>query len=404
MAKLLPTHLGGAAFSYWDSLPDRTKCNYTAVKDKLKTVFGQTAYMSTFQSYINACTRLPGEALPVFAAEISRLVEETFPTYGQNAKVWEKFRRFIAGIEPYLQVRCHEQGLNTLDSALQFAIQIENARHASRLFSTPNTLQSFSRTQVLPAVSPVTTTHLPTSPGVHSATSDDLRRMQSMLETLTDKVEKLQLEVQRQQRSPLRGSSDYRPRQRSYTPDRERGRSHYHPADRQLYGDSSYDRYSAREDSHRATRHDRDRYNRRDTYTHPGSPELPVVDNEGQLPATDLSQAHPRTDFTRDNLSVVNLSSRYVSVVIENTVVHAFADTGADVSVISEEFRMSTPALQKKQIVKQIIPLLHARAEFIVSDKDFHLNPAPNSIRFHQAPLIVQHISQSWAHLHWQPL
>ncbi len=94
-----------------------------------------------------------------------------------------------------------------------------------------------------------------------------------MLETLTDKVEKLQLEVQRQQRSPLRGSSDYRPRQRSYTPDRERGRSHYHPADRQLYGDSSYDRYSAREDSHRATRHDRDRYNRRDTYTHPGSPE-----------------------------------------------------------------------------------------------------------------------------------
>ncbi len=80
------------------------------------------------------------------------------------------------------------------------------------------------------------------------------------------------------------------------------------------------------------------------------------------MPATDLSQAHkdncnPRTDFTRDNLSVVNLSSRYVSVVIENTVVHAFVDTGADVSIISEEFRMSTPALQKKQIVKQIIPL-----------------------------------------------
>ncbi len=175
LAKLLPTHLGGAAFSYWDSLPDRTKRNHTAVKDKLKTVFGQTAYMSTFQSYINARTRLPGEALPVFAAEISRLVEEAFPTYGQNAKDGEKFRRFIAGIEPYLQVRCHEQGLNTLDSALQFAIQIENAHHASRLFSTPNTLQSFSQTQVLPAVSPVTTTHLPTSPGVHSATSDDFR-------------------------------------------------------------------------------------------------------------------------------------------------------------------------------------------------------------------------------------
>lgn len=100
-----------------------------------------------------------------------------------------------------------------------------------------------------------------------------MRRMQSMLETLTDKVEKLHLEVQRRNRSPLRGSSDYRPRQRSFTPDRERGRSHYHPAERRRYGYSSYDRYSAREDSHRATRHDRDRNSRRDTYTHPGPPE-----------------------------------------------------------------------------------------------------------------------------------
>lgn len=164
LAKLLPTRLGGAAFSYWDSLSERIKRNYAAIKDKLKSVFGQTAYLSTFQSYINRTrTRLPGEALPLFAAEISRLVEEAFPTYGENAKDGEKFRRFIAGIEPYLHVHCHEQGLNTLDSALQFAIQIENAHHARRLCSTPNILQNFAHTRVLPAVSPVASIHLCTT-------------------------------------------------------------------------------------------------------------------------------------------------------------------------------------------------------------------------------------------------
>ncbi|KAI3376856.1 hypothetical protein L3Q82_000102 [Scortum barcoo] len=65
-----------------------------------------------------------------------RLVEEAFPTYGQNAKEGEKFRRFIAGIEPYLHLRCHEHGVKTLDSALQFALQIETAHHASKVFSS----------------------------------------------------------------------------------------------------------------------------------------------------------------------------------------------------------------------------------------------------------------------------
>ena len=37
--------------------------------------------------------------------------------------------------------------------------------------------------------------------------------------------------------------------------------------------------------------------------------------------------------------------------------VHAFVDTGADISVISEDFRMSTTSLYKKPIVKQFIPL-----------------------------------------------
>ena len=80
LAKLLPTCLGGTALlcSYWDSLPSDAKKDYRLVKEKLKGAFGQTIYLSTFQSYVNARTRLPGEALQVFAADISRLVDEAF--------------------------------------------------------------------------------------------------------------------------------------------------------------------------------------------------------------------------------------------------------------------------------------------------------------------------------------
>lgn len=46
-----------------------------------------------------------------------------------------------------------------------------------------------------------------------------------------------------------------------------------------------------------------------------------------------------------------------VALVIEDTVVHAFIDTGADVSLISEDFRMSTPTLRQRPLVKQFIPL-----------------------------------------------
>lgn len=44
-------------------------------------------------------------------------------------------------------------------------------------------------------------------------------------------------------------------------------------------------------------------------------------------------------------------------------------------------------------------------ADFIVSNKVFHLNPAPtHTILFQRAPLIMQHIIQSWVHTCKQPL
>ena len=175
-------------------------------------------------------------------------MEEAFPTYGQNAKDGEKFRCFIAGIEPYLQLWCHEHGVTTLESALKFALQIETAHYASRVFSSPNTLQGVSQAPAAPTVLPFASTHLPvssTSLGVHSATSDDLQKMQRTLETLSERVEQLQLEVQRQRRDTQHSSSDYRARQRSPASDSGQGHSQYYSSDRNVYRDSSYDRYSA---------------------------------------------------------------------------------------------------------------------------------------------------------------
>ncbi|XP_034540855.1 uncharacterized protein LOC117829958 isoform X1 [Notolabrus celidotus] len=274
MAKLLPTRLGGAAFSYWDSQSDAVKSDYDDVKEKLKAVFGQTAYVTTFQSYINARTRLPGEALPVFAAEISRLVEEAFPTYGQNAKDGEKFRRFIAGIEPYLQLRCHEQGLTSLDAALKFAIQIETAHQASRVFSSQNTVQYVSQAPVLPNVPGAAPAHFSTSSpslSVNSATSEDLRNMQKTLETLSERVEQLHLQVQRQHKDARHSSSDYWSHRRSPSPHSERGHSRYNSSDRNSYRRPSYDQHTAPDRSYGPSRYVEDRYDTRDSHRRSGS-------------------------------------------------------------------------------------------------------------------------------------
>ncbi|XP_077358205.1 uncharacterized protein LOC144004677 [Festucalex cinctus] len=264
LAKLLPTCLGGAAFSYWDSLSDEDKSDYTITKEKLKAVFGQAAYLSTFQSYINARGRLPGEALPVFAAEISRLVEEAFPTYGDDAKSGEKFRRFIAGLDPYLQLRCHEQGVKTLEEALKFAVQIETAHQASRVFAAQG---PFPAAPTYPAVSPIVTPPLPMAAplGVHSANADDMKKMLKTIEALSDKVERLQLTVSQQgQDSQCRGGAGYGFRHRSFTPEGLR-RDRY-PAER-YYGspprrrDSSYERNSTSRSAYRTSRRDEEVYN-----------------------------------------------------------------------------------------------------------------------------------------------
>lgn len=128
------------------------------------------------------------------------------------------------------------------------------ALSASRVFSTPNTAMFFTccfsfDTHSLPVSS--------MSLGVHSTTFRDLWKTQRTLETW---VEQLQLAVQHQQWDTQRGSSYYRSRQQSLTPNSEWGCSHYYPSDWKSYGDSSYDRNSDCDGSYRVSKHKSDRY------------------------------------------------------------------------------------------------------------------------------------------------
>lgn len=108
IAIILPTRLSGDALAYWLTLPPAVQQNYEQCAAKLNDVFGRKEF-------------LPEEPLEVYAAEVTRLVLEAFPNYGAPAIAMECFRRFIAGLDPVLQAKCHEHGATTLEEALAVA-------------------------------------------------------------------------------------------------------------------------------------------------------------------------------------------------------------------------------------------------------------------------------------------
>ena len=122
---ILPSRLAGAAFTVWESIPGSDQKDYSLVKKKLASVFGNTNYLTTFKSCIDARKRQRNESLEVFAAAITTLVEEALPKYDAAGKDGEKFRRFVAGIDKALQVKIHEMGAATFDEALDIAVRVE---------------------------------------------------------------------------------------------------------------------------------------------------------------------------------------------------------------------------------------------------------------------------------------
>lgn len=173
LATILPSRLGGAAFSFWDNLPAADKDNFDKAKEELSRVFGRRQFLTTFQSFLNARPRYPNEPLEVFASELRRLVWEAFPTYDETAKNGELFRRFVAGLDPALQVKVHEHGSANLPEALKVAGQVERAQEATKIYSPATVSQS----------------NLPSTPKVNmmtDPTSDLARALQSITKQLDD--------------------------------------------------------------------------------------------------------------------------------------------------------------------------------------------------------------------------
>lgn len=147
LASVLPTRLSDAAFLYWDSLPNSVKTSYNTVKDRLRHVFGLQHSLPFFQTHVNARTRKIDESLEVYSADITRLVLEAFPDYDRTAQEGEKFRRFVAGLDPALQAKIHEQGATDIDEALIVACRCERARAAMQLHVGSNQVPQ-TQTQV----------------------------------------------------------------------------------------------------------------------------------------------------------------------------------------------------------------------------------------------------------------
>lgn len=281
LATILPTRLSGDALAYWLSLPPATQTDYDACVSRLTDVFGGKQFLQHFQTFVNARQRMPKEPLEVFAAEITRLVFEAFPNYGGPAIAMERFRRFVAGLDPVLQVKCHEHGATTLEEALAVACKWERAQEALRLAQPQNagvvpTTNSSSNAVLQPVA------HLTAMVSTKAeASSDQTPDVLSAIKQLSAEVQTLKLAVtdlKRHKSSPS-GHGDFRQRQRSpeWSPHRQ-GRAasrfspHASPQRYQHYAESPRRGFSP-EDMGYAYRHQSPDYRgRRNTVSPPSSP------------------------------------------------------------------------------------------------------------------------------------
>ena len=191
LAWLLPTRLAGAAFLLWDSLPLDIKGQYALVKEKLSAAFGQRHFLLHFQTCVSARKRQHAESLEVYAADITRLVSEAFPEYGQAAQRTERFRRFLAGLDPELEAKCHEHGAMDMEAALEIASRCERAR-----------LARGTTVAMAPVSLPQPAVVAPLQPALGGASRDSAvvsERLVQAMDHLVSKLENLEVRVRDQE-------------------------------------------------------------------------------------------------------------------------------------------------------------------------------------------------------------
>ncbi len=205
LAAILPTRLSGDALAYWLSLSPDIQQNYELCVAALNDVFGRKQFLLHFQTF-----------------EITRLVLEAFPNYGQSAIAMERFRRFVAGLDPVIQAKCHEHGATSLEEALAIACKWERAQEVLRLAPLPPLSQKTG-------LSPNSSTTLPSESLAAmvstqtTAHGDISSEVMTAVKQLTADVKALRIEVSQIKRQ--HASS----RQRDYSPERGRGKYRYSP-------------------------------------------------------------------------------------------------------------------------------------------------------------------------------
>ena len=112
---------------------------------------------------------------------------EAFPDYGGAARNGETFRRLLAGLDPALQAKCHEQGATDMEEALTIAGHCERARQALRA-STPGLPYSSPHPAVVAALNPA-------PPSVLDCNANATVKLVHAMERLTSRMDNLQTEL-----------------------------------------------------------------------------------------------------------------------------------------------------------------------------------------------------------------
>ncbi len=134
----------------------------------------------------------------------------------------ERFRRFVAGLDPVIQAKCHEHGATSLEEALAIACKWERVQEVLRLAPlpplsqktglSPNSSTTLSSESLAAMVSTQTTAH-----------GDISSEVMTAVKQLTADVKALRMEVSQIKRQ--HASS----RQRDYSPERGRDKYRYSP-------------------------------------------------------------------------------------------------------------------------------------------------------------------------------
>ncbi|KAK7895748.1 hypothetical protein WMY93_021073 [Mugilogobius chulae] len=383
LAAVLPTRLDGAAFLLWDSLPSSVQCDFELVKEKLNEAFGQKQFLLYFQTCVSARPRLANESLELYAADISRLVAEAFPDYDAAAQNGEKFRRFLAGLDPGLRAKCHEQGATDLEEALVVAGRCERARLA---------LGVETQTGPYSQPAPATVASLSSAEESGLGAESTAGKLLSAVERLSARMDKLQMDMvnlreQRDDYGPrvnqrfpctcdcggvgCRATRDHRGGYGGGGRSPQNGRrssgewlSQTGP-DRAAVSDSPSPRRGGR--GSQRGRFFEGQEQRRGvrffftsstvtlsfpTWTEPGK--LPVTGGEAR-PSVLPSQGHAGHSSAGVDASVTDCCAvgeskctSYIRGSIEGVDVAILIDSGSNVSLINEEFKMSVPALRKR--------------------------------------------------------